>query len=144
MFNTSDCAHAKASQPLTRVLIALAVVLCALAPAGARLKEPEPETISLYVNVEKGGGLITGLGQQNFRLYADGRPTPFRLEKPEEPASIALLVEYSRSSGYYIEDLDAAVRGFLKNASEGNWYALATYSQGLTINADFTQMTGEI
>jgi VWFA-related protein len=144
MFNTSDCTRAKASHPLTRVLAASAVLLCAPAPSEGRVKQPEPETVSLYLNVEKSGGLITGLDPRNFRLYADGRPAPFRLEKPEEPASIALLVEYSRSSGYYIEDLDAAMRGFLKNASGGNWYALATYSQGLTINADFTRMTGEI
>lgn len=146
MFNTSDCARAKASQPLIQVLIALTVMVCAPAPSWARvaLKQPEPETVSLYLNVEKGDKLITGLGQENFRLYIDGKFVPFRLEKPEEPASIALLVEYSRSSGYYLEDLDTAMRGFLKYAPEGNWYALGTYSQGLTVNADFTWLTGEI
>jgi VWFA-related protein len=140
MFNTS------ASRSII-VLLAVATAICISAPLSARepAKIPASEDVSLYLNVEmKGGKLITGLGRNNFRLYVDGKPGPFRLEKPEEPASIALLVEYSRSSGYYFNDLDAAMQGFLKHAPEGNWYALATYSQDLLVNADFTKMTGEI
>ena len=138
MFNTS------ASRPIA-FLMALAAAMCT-SPLSARdaAKTPAPEDVPLYLNVEKGDKLIMGLGQNNFRVYVDGKLVPFRLEKPEEPASIALLVEYSRSSGYYLDDLDAAIKGFLKHAPEGNWYALATYSQGLTVNADFTKMTGEI
>ncbi len=105
---------------------------------------PETETLSLYLNVEKGGGLVTGLTENNFRLYEDGQRLPFRLEKPEEPASIALLMEYSQASGYYYEDIDASLQGFLRHAPEGNWYALATYSHGLEIRADFTKQIGSI
>ncbi len=122
------------------VLLALAAALAARQAA----KEPAPEDVALYLNVEKGDQLIAGLGQTNFRLYVDGKAAPFRLEKPEEPVSIALLVEYSRSSVYYLNDLTAAMEGFLKHAPEGNWYALATWSQGLTINQDFTKLPGEI
>ncbi|MDE3197290.1 MAG: hypothetical protein KGN84_13150 [Acidobacteriota bacterium] len=104
----------------------------------------EPESRSLYLNVEKGEGLVTGLGPKNFRLWVDGKLTPFRLEAPEQPASIALLIEFSRSSGYYFDDFNAAMNGFMKHAPEGHWYALATYSMSLTIDADFTQSTGEI
>jgi VWFA-related protein len=128
-----------ASYPVA-ALLAVAATLAAREPATM----PATDIVPLYLNVEKGGKLIMGLGQKNFRVYVDGKLVPFRMERPEEPASIALLVEYSRSSGYYLDDLDAAISGFLKHAPEGNWYALATYSQGLTVNADFTQMTGEI
>ncbi len=100
--------------------------------------------MSLYLNVEKDGGLISGLGQRNFRLQIDGNAQPFRLEKPEEPASIALLVEYSASSGYVLGDLNASMEGFLKHAVEGHWYALATFSRDLEIRTDFTKQIGEI
>jgi hypothetical protein len=66
------------------------------------------------------------------------------LERPEEPSSIALLVEYSASSGYFLDDLNASMQGFLKRAPEGHWYALATFSHELEIHTDFTKQTGEI
>jgi VWFA-related protein len=112
--------------------------------AGGRIAiQPGTEPVSLYLNVEK-DGLVSGLTQGNFRLYLDGKPQPFRLEKPEEPASIALLVEYSASSGYFLDDVNASMQGFLKHAPEGHWYALATFSHELEIHTDFTKQVGEI
>jgi hypothetical protein len=125
-----------------KVAIALAVLTWPLeARTGAELMA---ESRSLYLNVEKRGGLITGLTQANFQLYINGKPHPFRLEKPEEPASIALLVEHGGSSGYFADDLNAALQGFLKHAPEGHWYALATFSHELEVRTDFTKQTGEI
>lgn len=88
----------------------VAILLVAAIPLADRLAgaiEPSVETVSLYLNVEKDRGLVTGLTQANFRLYQEGKPQQFRLEKPEEPASIALLVEHSGSSGYFADDLAA-------------------------------------
>jgi VWFA-related protein len=102
------------------------------------------ETVSIYVNVEKDGKLITGLQQGNFRLSEDGRSREFRLEKPEEPASIAFLVEYTASSSYFFEDIAYALDGFKAHGIEGYWYALATYSNQLEIHTDFTKLVGEI
>ncbi len=123
-------------------LFASVALLTAALPALAI--EPRLETRSLYLNVEKDGMLLSGLGQDNFRLYINGQPQPFRLEKPEEPASIALLVEYSNSSWYFFDDLGACIQGFLKHATEGHWYALATYAQTLEVNVDFTSQIGAI
>jgi len=125
----------------------VAIGLAALTwPLGARsgAVEPRIESRSLYLNVEKGGALISGLTQGNFRLYVDGKSHPFRLEKPEEPASVALLVEHSGSSGYFADDLNAALQGFLKHAPERHWYALATFSHEVEIHTDFTKQIGEI
>jgi VWFA-related protein len=126
-----------------RVRKIAALLALALSSAAAAV-DPNLETVSIYLNVEKNGNLVTGLTQGNFRLYQDGQAQPFRLEKLEEPASIALLVEYSRSSGYFIEDIDAAMRGFLRHAQERHWYALATFSQDLEIHTDFTQQIGRL
>ena len=125
----------------------VALVLAAAAwPIGARTGSIEPggESVSLYLNVERNGALITGLTQGHFRLYQDGKPQPFRLERPEEPASIALLVEYSGSSAYFLDDLNAALEGFLKHAPQGHWYALATFSHTLEVHTDFTKQIGEV
>jgi VWFA-related protein len=102
------------------------------------------ENVSLYLNVEKNGGLMTGLRQENFHLFLDGNPVRFRLETPEQPASVVFLVEFSRSSGYYFEDMDAGVRSALKHAVEGHYYALATFAQAMSVAADFTSRPGEI
>src|SRR5690348_13653034 len=138
MLNTADSTCTQPGHRLSRVIAAAALAVWTAPLLSARVPAAEPEQVSLYLNVEKGGGLVTGLGNGNFRLYVDGKLVPAHLEKPETPASVALLVEYSNSTGYYIDDMDAAIDGFMKYAPEGHWYGLATFSQGLTINQDFT------
>jgi VWFA-related protein len=142
MLNTSN-----GTETCHRLIQAIAIALiaaCTPSLLPGRIAGAEPEQVSLYLNVEKDGKLVTGLGTDNFRLYVDGKIVPARLERPETPASIALLVEYSNSTGYYMDDIDLAINGFMKYAPEGHWYALASYSQGLTINQDFTNLTGAI
>jgi len=85
-------------------------------PAGGKA-----ETISLYLNVEKNGQLISGLLPGNFRLSEDGHSREFRLEKPEEPASIAFLIEYSASSSHLLEDVSYVLNGFEAHGIEGHW-----------------------
>ena len=131
--------------PGIRKVAAFATLLLLLTGArSVQAADPEMETVSVYLNVERDGSLVTGLGEANFRFREDGRTRQFRLERPEEPASIAVLLEYSRSSGYYLDDLTAAVEGFHRYAPEGNWYALATFSRGLDITLDFTRQPGRI
>lgn len=139
MFYSTNHVHQRAWQ--------LAVLFAAAYSAGGDLRaaiNPAAGPVSIYLNVEKDGNLVTGLTEKNFRLYQDGDAQKFRLEQPEEPASIALLVEYSRSSGYYLEDIDAAISGLLKHAPEGHWYALATFSHELEVNVDFTKQIGKL
>jgi len=126
--------------------VAPLLVLATLSLAGrlGAAFNPKFETVSVYLNVEKNGDLVTGLTEQNFRLYEDGKPQSFRLEKVEEPASIAVLVEYSRSSGYFLEDIDGAMKGLLKHAQEGHWYGFATFSHELEIHTDFVKEIGLI
>ncbi len=119
------------------VSAALAAALLLAAPAPAR-------EVSLYFTVEKDGKLIGGLTEKNFRLYEDGRPRPFRLAEPESPAAIALLVEYSRASWPYFNDILRSIEGFFEQAPEGQWYALATFSNDLRVRVDFTKLRGRI
>jgi VWFA-related protein len=97
------------------------------------------EPVSLYVTVVYGDKLVRGLSAPNFRVFEDGQPRQFRLEAPEKPPAIALLVEYSRSSSLYFNDIAAAAQGFLNVAPQGDWLALATFSKDLEVRVDFTK-----
>jgi VWFA-related protein len=119
---------------------ALAVVLLMSLPLWGGTSRP----VSLYFTVEDGDKLVSGLTENNFRLYEDGRPREFRLAAPESPVLVSVLVEYSQISGLYLNDIEAAVRSFMDAAPEGNWYSLATYSHGMTIHEDFTKQKGRI
>ncbi|GAB4111074.1 MAG: hypothetical protein Kow001_12240 [Acidobacteriota bacterium] len=99
---------------------------------------------SLYFTVEDGDRLIGGLREENFRLYEDGKPVPFKLAEPETPIQVTLLVEYSQASGLYLNDIETALLRFMEVAPEGHWYSLATFSQELQIHVDFTKLKGEI
>jgi len=120
-----------------RWLAPLALILLATLPLAAR-------EASVYFTVEKDGALITGLTKKNFHLYEDGELRPFRLAQPEKPASVAVLVEYSRLSWFYFSDIVDAMDGFFQKAPEGNWYALATFDKDLHIRVDFTKLRGKI
>lgn len=98
----------------------------------------------VYLTVEDGDRLITGLGEAQFRVLEDGQPVAFRLLEPEKPVLMTVLAEYSQASGLYLNDIVTAVRELMDAAPEGNWYSLATYSQELQIVTDFTRMKGEI
>jgi VWFA-related protein len=112
--------------------------------AGLLAAPPQDNTISLYLTVEEGDRLVGGLTEKNFRLYEDGRPVAFRLEAPESPTLVTLLVEHSRSSWFYQNDIDAAVEAFLSAAPEGPWYSLVTFSHGNEVVKDFTRQIGEL
>lgn len=127
-----------------RIASQVALLMAALPAALAGDIEPVIQRVSLYLNVEKNGGLITGLTDSNFRLYQDGKAIPFKLEPPEATASVALLVEHSGLSGYFADDLQAAMAGFLEHAPEDHWYALATFSRSLEVQRDFTKQIGEV
>lgn len=99
---------------------------------------------SLYFTVEDGDKLIAGLTEKNFRLLEDGQPLSFKLVEPESPMLVTLLVEYSQTSGVYLNDIETALGEFMNAAPDGNWYSLATFSQELQIHVDFTKMKGEI
>jgi len=111
---------------------------------GLLTAEPQTNTISLYLSVEEGDRLIAGLTEKNFRLYEAGRPVAFRLEPPESPMLVTFLVEHSRSSWLYRNDIDAAVQAFLSAAPEGHWYSLVTFAHGTEVVKDFTRRIGEL
>jgi len=137
--------HAFPITLLRRVVVLL--IACALSFGGARQSAApaaSTRTVSLYATVGTDGKLVTGLTANNFRLYEDGKPREFRLDECETPITIALLLEYGETSGLYWSDLQNAAWGFHQAAPEGNWYALATFSDSVKIEQDFTKVKGKI
>lgn len=135
MFNITN----RSRQHSLRLIVLFALLACWPAQGGGKV-----QAVSLYLNVEKDGNTVSGLGAENFRLYLDNKPQSFRLEQAEAPASIAILSEHSRSSRYYSDDLNACIQGFLNSAPEGHWYSLAAFSYQLDLITDFTQRKSEI
>src|SRR5690348_9927347 len=142
------CSTNQAHRPYRTLAVALWMGAIPVIADEAASQEPaagaKTETVSLYLNVEKNGQLISGLLPGNFRLTEDGHSRTFRLEQPEEPASIAFLIEQSTSSSYFLEDIAYALNGFEAHGIDGHWYALATYSNMLEIHTDFTKQRAAI
>jgi hypothetical protein len=84
----------------------------------------------LYVNVEQDKKLITGLTGDNCRVFLDDRCQEFELHAPEIPASVVLLMEYSRQSNVFLQELRILFQGFMGHAPAENWYGLVTSDLG--------------
>jgi hypothetical protein len=127
-------------------ILSICLALAAVPLGAAQAPGTNPgEPVSLYLTVEEGDKLVRGLSAGNFRLRQEGVAVPFSLEAPETPVSIALLVEDSRQAYYYFwDDLQFAFQGFLDNAPEGNWYAVASFDRELHIKQDFTKQMGPV
>ena len=129
------------SKQSVAVAALLALAINSMASAAPRVDD---QTWPLYVNVEQDGKLITGLTASNFRVFLDDRGQDFELQPPDTPASLVLLMEYSRQSGMFLEEMRNAIDGFLEHAPEGNWYALVTFDRTSNIVVDFTKEKGQI
>ncbi len=129
---------------LSRILPVTLAAVTMLAYAASKPARTTQQPVSLYVTVEKDGGLVSGLTERNFRLYEDGEHRAFELATPEAPSLVALLVEHSRGSWIYWNDIQSAMLGFMHEFPEGPWYALATFDNTLKVHVDFTKRHGRI
>jgi len=94
---------------------------------------------TIYVSVEQNGKPVAGLNAANFRVFIDGKGREFDLRSLDQSANVVLMVEYSRQSWLYLNDIRNVLSGFLEYAPEGNWYALVTVGRKATIAIDFTK-----
>jgi VWFA-related protein len=126
------------------LVLAVAILILMIAPMPSSARGPDDQGWPLYVNVEQDGNLVTGLTASNFRVFVDDRSQDFEVQAPETPASIVLLIEYSRQSALFLEEIRNALEGFLEHAPEGNWYALVTFDRETNIVLDFTKDKSQI
>jgi len=87
------------------------------------------------------GNLVTGLKEQNFRVYDDGQPQQITNFGPTDaPITVVILLEYSGTLWSYFADRGAYwADGFLSHLKPQDWVALKTFDLNTHLIQDFTQ-----
>lgn len=121
---------------LLGVALAISAPLRADSPAVSR---------TVTVRVEYKGQAVDGLGPAGFRVQENGRGAELVKAERAGPASVILLVENSRTSWRFLNEVNSAMRGFLAHAPATNDYALVSYGHGaLKVDASLTDDPEEI
>jgi len=131
-------------QSNSMLVLAVAILSLTIASIPSSARRPDDQRWPLYVNVEQDGKLVTGLTASNFRVFLDDHGQDFEVQAPETPSTVVLLMEYSRQSALFLEDIRNALQGFLDHAPEDNWYALVTFDRETNIVVDFTKDKSQI
>ena len=91
-----------------------------------QLSPPAPPTFSVNTQLvvlpvritDANGDFISGLGQDNFRVYEEGRLQRISLFQQEDtPVSVGLVVDHSRSMGPKLAEVTAAIVAFAKSSN---------------------------
>ncbi|MFZ0214267.1 MAG: VWA domain-containing protein [Candidatus Acidiferrales bacterium] len=98
------------------------------------------------VVTDQDGNIITGLKQQNFRIFDDNQPEPVTNFAPNTaPITIVLLLEFSnRYSGFYGMIAKYLSYGFVDHLGPQDWAALVTFDLKPHVVVDFTHNKIEI
>jgi Ca-activated chloride channel family protein len=82
----------------------------------AQKDAPDPNVVKLFFSpIDKNGKMIAALAQADVRVFDDGKPqTIFSFERmPEQPISVAVLIDTSMSQGRLQETAKLTARGFV-------------------------------
>jgi len=92
------------------------------------------------VVTDQDGNIITGLKQQNFRIFDDNQAEPVTNFQPNTaPITIVILLEFSNIFGPYFAQIGPYLtRGFTDHLGPKDWVALVTYDMKSHILVDFT------
>ncbi|HVA72768.1 MAG TPA: VWA domain-containing protein [Candidatus Limnocylindrales bacterium] len=98
------------------------------------------------VVTDQDGNIITGLKQQNFRIFDNNQPEPITNFEPNDaPITIVLLMEFSARFGgifaYYSKYL---AYGFADHLGPKDWIAVVTFDLKPHILVDFTHNKQEV
>jgi Ca-activated chloride channel homolog len=115
-------------------------------PAGDKPEENftlsvDIELVNLDVVVtDKKGNFIPNLSQKNFRVYEDKVEQKITNFSPTmAPLTIVMLIEFSRTFGYWYDDVILPAAQFIDLLRPDDWAALVAYDLRPEILADFTQ-----
>lgn len=77
------------------------------------------DLVALPVNVtDANGNVVSGLGQDNFRVFEDGRLQRITLfQHGDTPVTVGLIVDHSRSMGPKLPEVAAAVSAFAHSSN---------------------------
>ncbi len=129
-------------------------ILCAVAllyGAAAYARTPQPAqstsadqgTISvvtalvvLPVRVTRADGdFVSGLTQDQFRVYEDGRQQPITLFRQEDtPVAVGLVVDHSHSMGSKLQSVATAVSAFAQSSNPEDEMFVVDFSDSVSMN----------
>lgn len=106
----------------------------------------ELELVNLDVVVtDKKGNFIPNLGQRNFKVYEDKVEQKISNFSPTQaPLTVVLLIEFSRTFGYFYDDVVQPSAMFIDMLRPDDWAAVVAYDLRPEILADFTQDKREL
>jgi VWFA-related protein len=92
--------------------------------------------------LNKNGGFIPGLKQENFRILEDGVPqTITSFNQTQAPITAVMLVEFANNQYFYNFAYDSIIASatFANNLQKEDWIALISFDIKERILQDFTQ-----
>ena len=106
----------------------------------------EIELVNLDVSVaDKHGNFIPNLNQKNFRVYEDKVEQKISNFSPTmAPLTVVMLMEFSRTFGYYYDNVVVPAAHFVELLRPEDWAAVVAYDLRPEILADFTQDKREL
>lgn len=120
-------------------------------PSGDKAEENftlsvEIELVNLDVVVtDKRGNFIPNLTEKNFKVYEDKVEQKISNFSPTmAPLTVVMLIEFSRTFGYWFDDVIAPAAQFINLLRPEDWAALVAYDMRPEILADFTQDKREL
>jgi Ca-activated chloride channel family protein len=95
------------------------------------------------------GDFVSGLTQEMFRVYEDGRPQPITLFQQEDtPVTVGLVVDHSRSMGPKLPSVAAAVTAFAQSSNPNDEMFVVDFSDNVSVELPggkpFTSNAGEL
>ena len=103
--------------------------------AGQGTISVETELVVLPVRVTgPGGDFVSGLAQEQFRVYEDGRWQPITLFRQEDtPVTVGLVVDHSRSMGPKLSGVAAAVSAFAQSSNPEDEMFVVDFSDNVSV-----------
>jgi len=129
-------------------ILAAALVLCGAAAAFARSpsQAQSPSTDQATISVETtlvvlpvrvtgpDGDFVSGLTQDQFRVYEDGKRQPITLFRQEDtPVTVGLVVDHSRSMGPKLSSVAAAVSAFAQSSNPEDEMFVVDFSDNVSV-----------
>ena len=132
-----------------------------LPPLPAEKEEPEPrgleddDQFALSINVDlvqfdvvvtdNHNNPVSGLQREHFTITEDKvEQTITNFSPTDSPMTVALVIEFGDTIGYYTSDVVEPAAGFINSLRDDDWAAIVAYDIRPEILTDFTQSKDEL
>jgi VWFA-related protein len=141
------------------ILLLMVLVVYARYQAPSAGQGPEKGSFRIAVDValvvlhatviDRQGGLVTNLGEQDFEVYENGAPQHIQLFKNEDiPVAVGLVIDHSTSMEPKLAEVIAAARAFVRSSNREDEMFVVNFNEiaslGLPPSIRFTDSTAEL